>query len=461
MFEDKIFYHIYPLGFCGAPRNNDFSSPAGSGLRSLADHIPHLQKLGINAVIIGPLFESSAHGYDTLDYFWVDRRLGTNADLKALVCAYRKAGIAVALDAVFNHSGRHFFAFKDLLQNRENSPYRDWYSGVDFGGRSPMGDAFSYHGWAGCYDLAQFNGHCRAVREHLFKAAEFWINEFDIDGLRLDAASELLPDFMDELNVFCKSLRPGFWLMGETVGGDYRNFAREGRLDSVTNYAMYKGLWSCFNDHNFYEIAWTLNQQYGAKGIYRNLTLYNFTDNHDVNRAASVLRDKAHLFPLYGLLFTVPGIPSIYYGSEFGITGERTKNSDYALRPRWDKEQWEKSMVKEAADGNNGYSNGADLEHYISQLIQIRRSNPALWSGPYRELFLSHNQFAFLREDEHYPIAVAVNSERMERSIVIPPAKLPGRRRWKNLFSGEILNTGGEGLSIPLKASELLILRGE
>ena len=459
MFADKVFYHIYPLGFCGAPYNNDFSSPAGNGLCSLISHIPHLQKLGINAVYIGPLFESVAHGYDTLDYFWVDRRLGTNEDLKALVRSYHDAGIAVVLDAVLNHSGRHFFAFKDLLQNRDNSPCRDWYINVNFGKRSPFGDPFSYESWAGCYDLIKYNGHCRPLRDHLLKAVEFWINEFEIDGLRLDATAELLPDFLDELSGFCKIRHPGFWLMGEVIGGDYRNWAREGRLDSITNYQLYKGLWSCFNDHNFFELAWTLKQQFGTEGLYRHLNLYNFADNHDVNRIASTLKNKEYLYPLYGLLFTVPGIPSIYYGSEFGIKGERTRNSDHALRPCWNGEQWEKDIVDETAGGRSFC--GADLEQYIAKLIYIRRTNTALWQGSYRELALSHKQFAFVREDSFHPIVVALNSGDGEHHLTISLAKMPGQKCWQDLLTGETFNLCQQGLSILLKPAQIRILRGE
>jgi glycosidase len=443
MFTDKIFYHIYPFGFCGAPWNNDFSSPAGGGLRSLIDHIPHLARLGINAVYIGPLFESDAHGYDTLDYFWVDRRLGTNEDLKALTRAYHEAGIAVVFDAVLNHSGRNFFAFKDLRRNLGASPCRDWYARVDFNRKSPYGDPFSYEGWAGCFDLVKFNGRCRALREHLLQAVEFWITEFDIDGLRLDAAAELLPDFMDELSAFCASLRPGFWLMGEVVGGDYRNWARPGRLHSVTNYEMYKGLWSSFNDRNFFEIAWTLNRQFGREGLYRDMALYNFADNHDVNRVASSLADRAHLFPLYGLLFTVPGIPSVYYGSEFGAEGERSRDSDRALRPRWD-------SIRRERDG-------AALCEHIAALIRIRRDEPALRHGAYRQLALSHEQFAFIREGNGEPVIVAVNSAGGERRIDLSPSDIPACTRWEDLLSGDSFDGDPR---IPLGPSRIRILRG-
>jgi glycosidase len=213
--QDRTFYHIYPLGYCGSPRRNDFSSPAGPGLRSLIHRIPRIVSLGINAVYLGPLFESVAHGYDTLDYYHVDRRLGSNDDLHDLVRAFHEQGICVVLDAVLNHTGREFFAFKDLREKGQGSPYRDWFSGVDFSKHSPLGDPFTYDTWSGAYDLVKLNGTSREVREHLFGAVKFWIEEFDIDGLRLDAADQLLPDFMDELSRRSKTVKPDFWIMGE------------------------------------------------------------------------------------------------------------------------------------------------------------------------------------------------------------------------------------------------------
>ena len=393
----RFFYHIYPLGMCGAPSRNDFTQAAGSGLKSLKERIPHLSYLGVNAVYIGPLFESMAHGYDTVDYFHVDRRLGTNDDLKDLVKALHEAGIAVILDAVLNHTGRNFFAFRDLQEKGRASPYATWYRGVDFSRKSPAGDNFAYEGWSGYYDLAKLNTGTPEVREHLFSAVKFWIDEFGVDGLRLDAADVLAPDFLDALSSFAKSIKPDFWLMGEVVHGDYRNWAAPGRLDSVTNYELYKGLWSSFNDRNFFEIAWSLNRQFGSEGMYRDRVLYNFLENHDVNRVTSVLKSSAHLVPLYGLLFTVPGVPSLYYGGEWGIRGEKKNGSDAELRP----------VVRETAE-HGAYSgvpaecapkvDSAKLEDAIKRFARIRAETPALREGTYRQLHVASEQFAFIRE---------------------------------------------------------------
>ncbi len=407
--NDRFFYHIYPLGMCGAPKRNDFSSPAGNGIRSLTDRIPHLVSLGVTGLYVGPLFESTAHGYDTVDYYHVDRRLGNNEDLVALVDECHAAGIAVVLDAVLNHTGRDFFAFRDLREHGHSSPYRDWYRGVDFSRGSPAGDAFAYEGWSGNYDLAKLNTSNTEVRKHLFGAVEFWMREFGIDGLRLDAADVLDPDFLAALSSFAKSIKPDFWLMGEIVHGDYRHWARSGCLDSVTNYELYKGLWSSFNDKNFFELAWSLNRQNGPDGMYRDLRLYNFVDNHDVNRVASVLKERSHLFPVYGLLFTVPGIPSLYYGSEWGLRGERGMSSDEDLRP----------PVRETAD--HGRHSGVPsqcvptvdskaLEDAIRSFAAVRESHRALRDGGYRQLHVAHEQFAFMRDCPEEKAIIAVNS---------------------------------------------------
>jgi len=162
---DAIFYHIYPLGFCGAPARNDFSSPPIDRLQKVRDWLPHLQRLGVNALYLGPLFESTAHGYDTADYYWVDRRLGDTASLARLSADLHQRGMRLILDGVFNHVGRDFWAFRDVQNKREASPYRDWFTGLRFDGRSPYGDPFTYEPWNGQYDLVRLNLGNPAVRE--------------------------------------------------------------------------------------------------------------------------------------------------------------------------------------------------------------------------------------------------------------------------------------------------------
>jgi cyclomaltodextrinase / maltogenic alpha-amylase / neopullulanase len=395
---DSVFYHIYPLGLCGAPDRNDFSSSPQPRMESLLPWLEHARSLGANALYLGPLFESTSHGYDTADYFTVDRRLGTNETLALLCRRAHELGFHVILDAVFNHVGRDFWAFRDLREKGQDSAYAGWFRGIDFGKKSPAGDPFSYEGWNGHYSLVKLDLRNPAVREHLFSAVSRWMEEFGIDGLRLDAADCLDMDFLRELAAFTRRKRSDFWLLGEIIHGDYRKWANPQTLDSVTNYECYKGLYSSHVDENYFEIAWSLNRQFGPAGMYRGLPLYAFADNHDVSRVASALKEQSHLYPLHCLLFGMPGVPSIYYGSEWGITGVKD-HDDWKLRPRLD------LAAAPAASPH------PDLARVIAQLAGVRRASPALRRGDYAQLHVASRQLAFLRSGEGQSVVVAVNSD--------------------------------------------------
>lgn len=396
--QDAIFYHVYPLGYCGAPARNDFSSAPVPRLEALTSRLDSIAGLGVNAIYLGPVFESVAHGYDTADYRTVDRRLGTNHDLAALAGAMKARGMRLVLDGVFNHVGRRHPWFLDLGEKGRASPHAAAFRGLDFSAPSPAGDAFSYEGWNGCFDLARLEPRDPAVREHLIGAALSWIEEYGIDGIRLDAADCLDLDFVRELAAACKARDPGFWLMGEIIHGDYRRWAAPGLMDSVTNYECWKGLWSSLEDGNYFEIAYALKRQFGEGGIYRDLNLYSFADNHDVDRAASLLSRPGLLYPLYALLFTMPGCPSIYYGSEYGLRGKRTAGSDAALRPSI--EAVEASGAPEPA-----------LAAAIRRLASLRRRLPALRRGGYRELKVAPRQLAFARDCGEGCAIVALNAD--------------------------------------------------
>ena len=398
-FEQALFYHIYPLGFCGAPAANDFHSQPVSRLDKVGDWLDHIQGMGLNAIYLGPLFESTSHGYDTADYYTVDRRLGTNEDLANLSRDMHKRGMHLILDGVFNHVGRDFWAFKDVIVNGEASRYKDWFSNLRFGQSSPYNDPFSYESWNGHFNLVKLNLDNPEVKDHLFNAVAMWIRDFGIDGLRLDTADCLNMQFIRELSAFCRGIRPDFWMMGEVIHGDYRQWVNPKALDSVTNYEAYKGLYSSHNDGNYFEIAYSLNRQFGDGGIYEDLLLYSFADNHDVDRVASSLKDASHLMPLYTILFTMPGIPSIYYGSEWGITGSKEKGGDAALRPELDLADLQNNPGKE------------NLVPWIKSLIDLRKRSQALHSGKYRQVLVDHRQFAFARYTDEEVVLVCVNSD--------------------------------------------------
>ncbi len=396
--HESLFYHIYPLGMLGALYKNNHHDEPVSRLTKITGWIEHIKSLHINALYLGPLFESDYHGYETVDYNMVDRRLGTNEDLKNLVRTLHENGIKVVLDGVFNHCGRDFFAFRDMLINRDNSHYRDWFQGVDFNKNNRFNDGFSYNTWNGHLNLVKFNHANEGVKNCLFNAIENWINYFDIDGLRLDAADCIDIEFLKELSSHCKKIRKDFWLLGEVIHGNYNKWANSNTLDAVTNYECYKGLFSSHNDDNYFEIAYSLKRQFGENGIYKGLYLYNFVDNHDVNRVATILKDQSHLYPLYILLYTMPGIPSIYYGSEYGIEGGKTGNSDDALRPAIDK------------DSILSLTKNPDLLKSIKKLSWIKNTNEILKYGNYEEIIVAHKHFVFKRTFNNQSVIIAVNS---------------------------------------------------
>jgi len=397
-FNDAIFYHIYPLGLCGAPFHNESHAPVVERLDLLYPWLDHIKNLGASALYLGPVFQSSSHGYDTTDYFHIDSRLGNNETMARFANAVHHHDIRLVLDGVFNHVGREFWAFKDVLEKGQHSDYCGWFQNLNFDGQSPMGDTFAYEGWEGHYSLVKLNLSNPEVRQHLFDAVGLWMDTFYIDGLRLDAADCIDFDFLKALNSYTKSKRSDFWLMGEVVHGDYRNWVQADMLDSVTNYQAYKGLYSSHVDENYFEIAHSLSQQFELGGMYQNFLLYNFLENHDVDRVTSKLTNPSHLNTIYLLLFTMPGLPSIYYGGEWGVQGAKQDGSDLALRPALE-------LCKMDEVGPHPY-----LKELIHQLSIIRRSSSALRYGDYTEIAVSHQQLAFLRQAENESILTVLNS---------------------------------------------------
>lgn len=389
-YDSAVFYHIYPLGLCGCPHDNN--GETGAHFDKLNEWAEHAKRIGCNAIYIGPLFESGSHGYDTTDYRLVDRRLGTNDDFKQFVKNCHANDVKVIVDGVFNHTGRDFFAFQDIKQNRENSRYKDWYCNVNFWGNNEYNDGFSYDNWGGYNLLAKLNLWNSEVKNYHLETVKFWVDEFDIDGIRLDAADILDFGFMKELRSFCNGLKPDFWLMGEVIHGDYSRWANNDMLHSVTNYELHKGLYSGHNDHNYFEIAHTIKR---LNGIVGDKKLYTFCDNHDVARIYSKLNNKAHMYNVAILVYTVPGIPSIYYGSEFGIPGNKENGSDWNLRP----------------DLNLADFNEKDeLPALYTTLGHLKQRFPELTYGDYRELYLTTGQFAFARCLDGRAVVTALNN---------------------------------------------------
>ena len=388
---NSIFYQIYPIGFCGAPVHND--GVCVPRIRKLMDWSEYLQTLGVDSILLNPIFESDNHGYDTRDFKTIDCRLGTNEDFKEVCEDLHKHNVKIVLDGVFNHVGRGFWAFKDVQEKKWDSPYKDWFH-ISFDDTSCYNDGFWYEGWEGHFELVKLNLQNPAVVDYLMECVKYWIDEFDIDGLRLDVAYSLDHNFMRRLRSYTQELKPDFALIGEVLFGDYNIIVNDEMLHSCTNYECYKGLYSSFNSMNMFEIAHSLHRQFGSDQwcIYRRKHLMTFVDNHDVTRLASILTNKKHIPLAYGLLMGMPGIPCLYYGSEWAEQGEKAPDNDYALRPCFEEPK------------------PNELTEFIKKLIRVRQESDALCNGAYKNVVIQNHQLVFERCSEKERVIVAINA---------------------------------------------------
>lgn len=390
--DTSVFYQIYPLGFCGAPFENDGITV--NRISKVTSWIPHIRELGADAIYFSPVFESDTHGYNTRDYSRIDCRLGTNEDFAAVCEQLHDAGIRVVLDGVFNHVGRGFTAFQDVLEKRWESPYKDWFF-LNFDGNSNYNDGLWYEGWEGHYDLVKLNLRNEAVIHHIFDAIRGWVRDFHIDGLRLDVAYCLDRDFLKRLRHMCRTeFGEDFLLLGELLHGDYNQFVNDEMLHSCTNYECYKGLYSSFNSMNMFEIVHSLLRQFGPENwtLYRGKHLLCFVDNHDVTRIASILSNEAHLPVIYGMLMGMPGIPCIYYGSEWGARADKSQG-DPALRPSFDEPETNQ------------------LTQWIAACAKAHRESEALCYGDFTSIVLTNRQCIFQRRTANQRVLVAINAD--------------------------------------------------
>ena len=445
-YDEAVFYHIYPLGLTGAPKQNTYEEPVHR-LNTLLPWIDHIKGIGCNAIYIGPLFESVGHGYETTDYKKLDSRLGTNEDLTNFVAECHKQGIRVILDGVFNHTGRDFFAFQDIKKNRENSQYKDWYCDVNFSGNNSYNDGFSYTNWGGYDLLIKLNQKNPAVMEYICDVIRFWVREFDIDGIRLDAADVMDFDYMKALRNVANEVKPEFWLMGEVIHGDYSKWANDGTLHSVTNYMLHKALYSAHNDHNYFEIAHTIN--YVNDMVGNNLKLYTFVDNHDVERIYTKLNNKAHFAPVHIMLYTLPGIPSLYYGSEFGIEGRKEQYSDDSLRPALNYEDYKDSIQTNPCT------------KLIATLGRLRQNIKPLCYGQYRQLELQNTCFAYARIWEGKSVITTVNNGDNDVSMNVEAGSMgqDGEQKYVGALTGQVVtvNNGRIQVNVPANSGEIWI----
>lgn len=458
---ESVFYQIYPLGFCGASYENTAEAitaeqiypngnisgeeipacvntagndePGDHRILKVIDWISHLEKLGVNAVYFSPIFESDTHGYNTRDYSKIDNRLGINEDFKKVCDELHKAGIKVVLDGVFNHVGRGFWAFKDVQKYKWDSIYKDWFN-ISFDGNSNYNDGFWYEGWEGNYDLVKLNLGNEAVVRHILSCVKGWISDFDIDGIRLDVAYCLSPEFIRRLRGFCDGLKQDFFLVGELLHGDYNRWVGDDLCHSCTNYECYKGLYSSFNSMNLFEINHSLLRQFGPDNwcLYRGKHLLSFVDNHDVTRVASILSNENHLPLIYSLCFGMPGIPCVYYGSEWGERADKSQG-DPALRPCFEAPQFNA------------------LTEHISKLAAAKKESKALCYGNFRSVVLTNRQCIFERKTDGERVLVCINADECEYTAHFDA----GCGTAVDLISGEMVDFGG-GLMMPAYSSMLL-----
>jgi glycosidase len=320
--ETAIFWHVYPLGFVGAPPSAADADAAAPRLRRLNNWLDYLIELGMNGLLLGPVFASETHGYDTVDHYVIDPRLGAEADLIDLFEQAAGKGIRVVLDGVFNHVGRSFAALTDVAERGDSSPFASWFR------RRPDG---TFNTFEGHERLVTLNHEEPQVVDYVTDVMTYWLDR-GASGWRLDAAYAVPTDFWRQVTERVRTKHPDVWLLGEVIHGDYASFVTKTGVDSVTQYELWKATWSSLNDGNFYELAWALERH---EELLETFVPQTFLGNHDVTRIASQLVDPRHQAHALVLLLIAAGIPSIYAGDEQGMVGlkEQREGGDDAIRP--------------------------------------------------------------------------------------------------------------------------------
>ena len=320
--DHVIWWHVFPLGFVGADRHPE----APHGLRRLEGWLDHLLSLGANGLLLGPVFASSSHGYDTIDYFHIDSRLGDDGDLDRLVRSCHDRGIRVLLDGVCNHAGRGFPPGAQALAEGPGSPAAEWVHRLYDHGGMVTADYFEGHD-----TLVTLNHASPRVRELVRDVMLHWLRR-GIDGWRLDAAYAVPASFWAAVLPPVRQEFGEAWFVGEMIHGDYAGYVAESGIDSVTQYELWKAIWSALDTVNLHELDWTLRRH---RDLLEHLVPMTFLSNHDVTRVASQIRDRRHWTHAVALLGFLPGVPSIYYGDEFGLEAvkEQRPGGDDAVRP--------------------------------------------------------------------------------------------------------------------------------
>jgi cyclomaltodextrinase / maltogenic alpha-amylase / neopullulanase len=416
--QDSIFYQIFPDRFANGdpsidpPNVQPWGSPPsrrayqGGDLKGITDKLDYLLDLGINAIYLNPIFQSAAnHRYHTNDYFSIDPLLGSLDDFHNLIATAHRRNIRVILDGVFNHCGRGFFAFNDLLENEAESPYIDWFHVRKFPLRAfEKGRARNYAGWWGFKDLPKFNTHTPAVRRYLLSVARYWIEQ-GADGWRLDVPNEIDDDsFWDEFRHVVRSANPEAYLVGE-IWEALPRWVNDSHFDGLMNYPLRTALLACLSGKVpvtlFAAQVEALLKLYPREHIN---AMYNLIGSHDTERTLTLLSGDANKLRLaYLFLFAYPGVPSIYYGDEIGVEGGRDPDCRRAFP--WDTAQW-----------------NVGLRNWVKRLTAVRKFSPALRSGEYLPLLACDQPsgYAFARTLWEESIVIAVNPSDVPVKLTIP-----------------------------------------
>jgi cyclomaltodextrinase len=395
-----IWWQVYPLGFTGAwPARDDGAEP--HRLRRLEAWLDYAVELGASGLALGPVFTSETHGYDTLDHFRIDPRLGDEADFDALVSAAHDRGLRVLLDGVFNHVGRGHPAFQAVLANGPEAPTASWFR-LRWPG--PQYDLFEGHD-----SLVALNHDEPAVADMAVEVMNHWLGR-GADGWRLDAAYAVPNAFWAGVLARVRRVHPEAYFVGEVIHGDYAEFTASSTVDSVTQYELWKAIWSSLNEGNFYELDHALGRHNDFLDTFVPLT---FLGNHDVTRLASKLDDQRHVGLALAVLMTVGGTPTVYEGDEQGFTGvkEDRESGDDAVRPPFPDKPGDLAPY------------GWPTYHLHQELIGLRRRHDWLHVARTRPVHLSNEAYVYETTDGTYRLLVCLNVGDASVTAPIPYGK--------------------------------------
>ncbi|MDE7311217.1 MAG: glycosidase [Eubacterium sp.] len=402
-YDSAVFYQIQPLSLCGCEQES--ADTKGSHFAELAQWAGHARKIGCNAIYIGTVFKTDTHGNGITDYYKIDSRLGTNEDFKKWVATCHDMGMRVVVDSVFNHVGRGFFAFENLKKNGKKSPYRDWFSNVNFSGDNTYGDGFSYESWGGYQRLVKLNLLDPWLHDYHFDTVRFWISEFDIDGIRIGAIDEMDYDFIKDLRKTAQSAKFDFWLMGELTDGEYMRWVNDRLLHCAANNELQKKLIMAHNN-GYYPLVARSIRETNEQCPYTKL--YTFVDSPDVSHIYEKLNKKEHRHLITLLQYTVYGIPALYCGSEFSDNVPRDSGQEEGTAP-----------LLKLSSHKDAYM-GDEATHLHCLLSRANQQFPELFFGHYQEVMVSEKQFLYARILRKKALLVALNCDDSPVKFEVP-----------------------------------------